>query len=116
MKTQAKAVFEWGPVQAIARALRLGTAVGRAIREYNSWMASLIRSRGFATAVKALKDLHSRRKLVALGVQVRRQPYGGQWINTNRLGLPSNLPALTQLLTRGVWGRRLALSITSTVE
>lgn len=77
VKTQAKAVFEWGPVQAIARTLRLGTAVGRAIQEYTSWMASLIRNRGFAATVKVFKDLHSRRKLVALGVQVDRRPFGG---------------------------------------
>lgn len=66
--------------------------------------------------MKALKDLHSRRKLVAIGVEVKRQPYGGQWINTNRLGLPSNLPALSRLLTGGVWQKRIALTITSKVE
>jgi uncharacterized membrane protein len=103
VKTQAKAVFEWGPVQAIARALRLGTAAGHAIQEYHSWRTRLTRSRGKAAAVMALKDLHSRRKLASLGVQVSRRPYGGLWIKTNRLGLPTCLPALTQLLEGGVW-------------
>jgi hypothetical protein len=66
--------------------------------------------------VKVLKDLYGRSKLLALGVNVPREPYGGMWLATNYHGLPRRLPNLTTFLTGSVWEKRIALSVLSAVE
>lgn len=97
MKSRTVTVFEWGPIQVIARLLGVASLTTRAIQEYVSWWTDLRKDRGATSAVKALKDLNSRCKLVVIGAPAPRKPYGGQWIKLNHVGLPKRLVALTAL-------------------
>lgn len=112
-----EAAFEWGPVQTIAKANALSSLARDAIKEYETFMENLIKNHGRKTAVKVLKDLHSRCKLAAVGVINKDYLLGGIWIAPRpSTGLPKKLPSLSNLLVRGDWGSRIATSITSQVE
>jgi hypothetical protein len=112
-----EAAFEWGPVQTIAKANALSSLTRDAVKEYESFTENLIRNHGKKTAVKVLKDLHSRCKLAAVGVISKDYLFGGIWIAPRpSTGLPKKLPSLSNLLAKGDWGNRIATSITSQVE
>jgi hypothetical protein len=116
VKTQAKAVFEWGPVRALAKCYGFDKTVTLAIKEYNSFFAALDGSTGFANAVKICKDLNSNAKLAAIGVTVDSRDLGGKWFSTDQQGIPKSLKHLRALLAGGVYSKRIAVSITSQVE
>jgi len=69
--------------------------------EFLDWLVKLLDNHGPVTTIKIWKDLNSRAKLIVVHQKVDRQPYGGKWIKTNRLGLPSALPVTTKLLEVG---------------
>lgn len=64
------------------------------IAEYLTFANQLLRNHGKVKAVKVLKDLDSRTKLVVAGQRVLREPFGDVWFQTNPLGLPRKLKAL----------------------
>lgn len=112
----AKLVFEWGPVRALASAYDLIKDVGSAVKEYNSFAATLLASQGLITTIKILKDLNGNVKLVAIGVEVDGKVLAGKWFSTYRSGIPRCLPHLNRLLKGGYYSRRMATVITSSVE
>jgi hypothetical protein len=115
-KTQAKAVFEWGPVRALGQCYGFLKTVTLRIQEYNSWINTLAHHHGIRYTTKVLKDLHSTAKLSVIGVRVPLGSLGGKWVTTYHTGIPKVLPNLNKLCTGSYYERRLAVTITSYVE
>lgn len=116
IRPQAPDAIDWRPYRLLAYSAELRKGVDLIIREYNELAFRVESGHGVKMKVKVLKDLYGRSKLLALGVNVPRESYGGMWLATNRHGIPRGLPNLTAFLTGGVWEKRIALSVLSAVE
>jgi len=115
-RTQGIPVLEWGPIRALAKAYCLVKDVRFACQEYNSWYQTLSGHHGYNFTVKVLKDLHGAAKLAAIGVDSSGIAAKSMWMSTYSNGIPRKLPYLNKLLKGSVYSRRIAVSITSSVE
>lgn len=85
--------LSWRPLRLLLDAIT-GKDSYPLLKEYLKFTVTMVKHHGLGTTTKVLKDLDDRTKLVAIGQEIPRGPYGSVWLKTNPLGLPKKLPEL----------------------